>query len=106
MSHNEHEHYDAHGDTEWACGGDGDCDTIETYRYRVRCVLCGCERTTTEFGSQRNPGQCDTVRYEDGEQTLLDTVEARAEARRQKRNARQREQRRLARLKRSTPAHA
>lgn len=127
-----HTHYDAHGDTEYACGGDDDCEAVEaapdcvqgyehawtsrgtggcdsnpgvwslggtTYQSMVRCILCGCERTTTEYGSQRNPGECDTVKYEGGASRwspaeMLDTDEAREERRRQDRNERRRERRR------------
>jgi hypothetical protein len=115
-----HEHYDAHGDSEWACGGDNDCNAVEpepecvghyahrwtsrgcggcdsnpgvwslggtAYRFEVRCLVCGAHRETTTHGRQRNPGECDTVRYERDE---ADADEARAEMVRQDRNRRAR----------------
>lgn len=92
-------HYDEYGDSEWACGGDGDCDAVQpepdcvhglahewtskgcggidsnpgvwslggtTISCKARCRLCGAARHEVYYGSQRNPGQCDTVRYEVG----------------------------------------
>lgn len=89
-------HYDARGDSEYACGGDDDCTSIEaepecvdgfshrwtrqgcggcdgnpgvwslggtTHQFSARCRLCGCGRSETTYGSQRNPGQCDEVSY-------------------------------------------
>lgn len=41
----------------WALGG-------TTYMFKSRCTLCGMERTEKRFGSQRNPGDCDSVHYE------------------------------------------
>lgn len=94
---NEHEHYDAGGDSEWACGGDGDCESIErepdcshgkghrwtsedmggcdenpgvwstggtTFLEKSQCARCGIVRTEVAYGSQRNPGECDSVTYE------------------------------------------
>lgn len=122
------EHYDANGDTEWACGGDADCNAVEaepecadgyehrwtskgvggcdsnpgvwslggtTLVFRERCVVCGVVKTETRFGSQRNPGQCDRVEFEEDEP---DEDEQRVEMRRQDRNRRRRERRRAARL--------
>lgn len=111
------QHYDAHGRSEWACGGDFDCVDVDvepscvdgythtwrgttrslggtTLLYASRCVLCGCEREITEYGSQRNPGQCDQLRFKNASCELQDTPEARTEARRQRRNAQARTRRR------------
>lgn len=126
------DHYDARGDTEWACGGDADCSAVEaepdcvrgyehrwtrkgmggcdsnpgvwslggtTYRHKARCILCGCERTETNYGWQRSPGECDRLEYEGGASQwspaeMVDTDEAREEKRRQDRNERRRERRR------------
>lgn len=72
----------------WSMGG----TTIVEKR---RCVLCGCVRTECYYGSQRNPGQCDTVAYEaDGRD--VDEEEAQTERRRQRRNMLARRRRRLA----------
>jgi hypothetical protein len=76
----------------WSIGG-------TAYRYVAECIVCGCRRTATCFGGQRNPGQCDTVRFEGGgeDAAVLDTPAARVEAVRQRRNARRRAARRAAR---------
>lgn len=58
----------------WTPEGTGGCDTNPgvwslggtTYRYAHRCRLCGCGRSEVERGTQRNPGECDTVRYSPG----------------------------------------
>jgi hypothetical protein len=124
-------HYDAHGDSEWACGGDGTCESVEaepdcvdglahrwtadgtggcdsnpgvwstggtSYRFAARCVLCGCGRSETHHGSQRNPGECDSVSYETSEYAV-DESEARLERARQIRNRKAR-----ARYRRLLPA--
>lgn len=41
----------------WATGG----TTIVSYSH---CRICGLYRTHTSLGSQRNPGACDTTKYE------------------------------------------
>ena len=59
-------------DHEWTSEGEGGCDenpgvwslggtTIQT---REHCEHCGVTRITISHGSQRNPGESDTVRYE------------------------------------------
>lgn len=72
----------------WSRGG-------TTYAFHSRCVLCGMQREEVRYGSQRNPDQCDTVRYVDGKYPV-DPTEARAEATAQRRNARRRALRRAA----------
>ena len=56
----------------WTAEGLGGCDenpgvwshggTKMTFEHR--CILCGCTRKEVSFGSQRDPGQCDKVRYD------------------------------------------
>lgn len=41
----------------WSLGG-------TTYQERRRCERCGVVETTTVYGTQRNPGQCDRREYE------------------------------------------
>jgi hypothetical protein len=86
----------------WSLGG-------TAHRELVRCVLCGLRRSTTTWGWQRDPYQCDEVRYEDeighevaaGSWAWRPSVgsepEARAEAARQRRNERARARRRAKR---------
>jgi hypothetical protein len=40
----------------WSLGG-------TTLRFADHCLLCGLQRIRTEYGSQRNPGEADTVEY-------------------------------------------
>jgi len=40
------------------------------------CCNCGTYRTETKHGAQRNPGQCDTVEYEDADQLSSEWVES------------------------------
>lgn len=40
----------------WSHGG-------TTITHREHCAVCGLIRTTTSYGSQRNPGQADEVEY-------------------------------------------
>jgi hypothetical protein len=49
------EHYDAHGDTEWACEGDDDCPSVATM---PPCMNEYSHRWTTEGcgGCDSNPG--------------------------------------------------
>lgn len=56
----------------WSTGG----TTIVT---REVCPHCGCYRRTTSYGSQRNPGQCDTVEYLDADEASLEWIAANAE---------------------------
>jgi hypothetical protein len=59
-------------DHKWTSEGEGGCDSNPgvwslggtTYLYRSHCAVCGLRRTITEYGSQRNPGQADSVIYE------------------------------------------
>lgn len=48
----------------WSKGG-------TTIVAREVCRHCGCYRTTTNYGSQRNPGQCDTVEYDAADECSL-----------------------------------
>lgn len=92
------EHYNENGDSEWACGGDDDCEAVERepdciegeehewtsegeggcdenpgvwslggtiMSFAAHCTVCSVRRVETHYGYQRNPGQCDEVRYED-----------------------------------------
>jgi hypothetical protein len=56
----------------WSSEGEGGCSenpgvwslggtTIHTSEH---CAHCGLRRKVTMYGSQRNPGQCDSVTYE------------------------------------------
>jgi hypothetical protein len=38
------------------------------------CRNCGCYKIETHYGSQRNPGQCDTVEYQDADEDSLEWV--------------------------------
>jgi hypothetical protein len=79
----------------WCCGGDSVCDAVEdeptctdpdghkwtregcgdgmwslggtAFEFQKRCRLCGIVEFRTEYGSQRSPGECDSVCYERGE---------------------------------------
>jgi hypothetical protein len=42
------------------------------------CRNCGTYRKETKHGAQRNPGQCDTVEYEDADELSSSWVEAEA----------------------------
>ena len=64
-----------------------------TYRYEARCVVCGVRRVETRYGSQRNPGERDSVSYEVGD---VDPVESSTEQRRQRRNRAARHRRAIA----------
>lgn len=110
------QHYDENGESEWACGGDSDCPSVEpepdcyehyahrwtskgtggcdsnpgawslggtAYRFEARCLVCGVHRIEIHHGYQRNPGECDVVRYETEEP---DETERKVEMRRQDRN--------------------
>lgn len=56
----------------WTRRGCGGCDSNPgvwneggtTFLFKSRCVLCGCGRRERHYGWQRNPDQCDTIRYE------------------------------------------
>jgi len=59
-------------DHEWTSEGEGGCDENPgvwslggtTLFFRRHCRKCGLIRTETCYGSQRNPGQADEVKYE------------------------------------------
>lgn len=51
----------------WSTGG-------TTYVTKTVCKNCGIYRTETEYGSQRNPQQCDRVEYEDSDDDSLKWV--------------------------------
>lgn len=53
----------------WSKGG-------TTSVFKQCCAHCGCYRTETSYGAQRNPGQCDTVEYEDADQLSSEWVES------------------------------
>jgi len=44
------------------------------------CCHCGVYRTENKHGAQRNPGQCDTVEYEDADRLSLEWSESKATA--------------------------
>jgi len=44
----------------WSLGG-------TTLKFVSRCTKCGLGRTEIMFGRQRNPDQCDTITYEEGQ---------------------------------------
>ena len=76
----------------WSLGG-------TSYGFTRRCVLCGVREHELHRGTQRNPGECDERRYEDGD---IDPDEAAAERRRQRRNALARKRRKQKRFAAST----
>jgi hypothetical protein len=57
---------------EWSSEGEGGCDENPgvwslggtTLTFAAHCTRCGLRRHETHYGSQRNPYQCDEVRYE------------------------------------------
>lgn len=122
------EHYDEDGDSEWACGGDHDCDAVETepdcveglthdwtskgcggidsnpgvwslggttISAEARCRLCGTAKHEVFYGSQRDPGKCDSVRYEPGAYDPEPDAVRRAQALRRRRDRAQTERARL-----------
>ena len=44
----------------WSLGG-------TTMLFEDRCVACGVRRKHVAYGWQRNPGQCDTIEYDERE---------------------------------------
>ena len=60
------------GDHEWTTDGEGGCDSNPgvwstggtSMKFSSRCRACGLHRTEHHTGSQRNPGEHDTVEYE------------------------------------------
>ena len=48
----------------WSEGG-------TTLVFRTVCANCGCVKIETNYGSQRNPGQCDAVEYDTHDQEAL-----------------------------------
>jgi hypothetical protein len=60
---------------EWTREGCGGCSTNPgvwslggtVWEFRQRCRRCGLIEVVTEYGWQRNPGQCDKVRFKFGE---------------------------------------
>lgn len=79
----------------WTGEGMGGCDSNPgvwslggtTIRESVRCRYCGTVRTDTYHGSQRNPYECDTRSYAEGEAKVDqdDLADGRRRARRNKR---------------------
>ncbi len=51
----------------WSTGG-------TTFVTKQVCRHCGVYRKRTDYGSQRNPGQCDTVEYIDPDEASLEYV--------------------------------
>jgi hypothetical protein len=51
----------------WSTGG-------TTYVTKTVCKNCGIYRTETDYGSQRNPQQCDRVEYNDSDDDSLEWV--------------------------------
>lgn len=60
-----------HGRHDWTSEGTGGCDSNPgcwslggtAYQFDARCTVCGMGRTEIQRGSQRNPGECDSVSY-------------------------------------------
>ena len=58
-------------DHEWNSEGEGGCTENPgvwsrggtTLVFKSHCTKCGLKRTEVSYGSQRNPGQADTVEY-------------------------------------------
>lgn len=57
----------------WSTGG-------TTLVFRECCGRCGAYRRTTSYGSQRDPGQVDTVEYLPPDETSLEWIETHAPA--------------------------
>ena len=75
----------------WTAEGHGGCEENPgvwslggtTYAFESHCVYCGVVARVVAYGWQRNPGQCDTVRYKRGEGDAVAVAAAlRAERRR------------------------
>ena len=49
----------------WSLGG-------TTMSFSCHCRHCGMEKTEVNYGSQRNPGQCDTVEYSEPDPEWVD----------------------------------
>ena len=43
------------------------------------CTHCGCYKRETSYGTQRNPGQCDSIEYLDPDDSSLAWIAANAE---------------------------
>jgi len=56
----------------WSTGG-------TTIVFKTVCRHCGVYKKETAYGSQRNPGQCDTVEYIDPDEASIEYVNSRAE---------------------------
>lgn len=52
----------------WSGGG-----TI--MHYKECCKHCGAYKKETQYGFQRNPGQCDDISYEDADENSLKWIE-------------------------------
>lgn len=58
-------------DHDWSSEGEGGCDENPgvwslggtAMKFRCHCTRCGLIRVDIHTGSQRNPGECDTVKY-------------------------------------------
>jgi hypothetical protein len=59
----------------WTRQGEGGCDQNPgvwslggtSYQYSAHCRWCGARRVELRHGSQRNPYECDSVSYEEGD---------------------------------------
>lgn len=62
---------DENGEHDWTSEGEGGLDENPgvwslggtTMCFVSHCRKCGLKKTEVNYGSQRNPGQCDTVEY-------------------------------------------
>jgi hypothetical protein len=58
---------------EWTSDGEGGCRENPgvwslggtTFQFSAHCIHCSVRRIHIDYGSQRNPDECDTVRYEE-----------------------------------------
>jgi hypothetical protein len=79
----------------WTSEGEGGCDENPgvwslggtTYSFSEHCRYCGVRRLTLHHGRQRNPYECDSVRYEEGDRDEAAITEALRRIRRRKRAA-------------------
>jgi hypothetical protein len=82
----------------WTSEGEGGCDSNPgvwslggtAYSFAVHCRYCGVRRLTLHRGRQRNPYECDSIRYEEGDRDEAAITEALRRIRRSKRAAMQR----------------
>jgi hypothetical protein len=74
----------------WTAKGEGGCSQNPgvwslggtTYQFSRHCCYCGARRVEIRHGWQRNPDECDSIRYEGGERDEVAIADALRAARR------------------------